>query len=497
MKNVYMIGLTSFVCILLIWNFFSASSALTVLTGENKNTSQIRLLDNEGNQVATYELEKDNPFKNNEAMKQATNEMTSWEQNNQGRKGTIEVPKGTWRFDEQILLPEGAILKGENEKTVLVRTLDAFPKGPVETIDGKKYYEGIIRMNSHTTMKNIILDGKKGNRKANPSQNGIVARGKYAEGGEGNPPHESDYLEDIIIEDTVIQNITGDGITLDLIRGLTIKGSIAVKDEKCPMQVKNTGNNGIMGYSIENATIKNVLTKKIGDVNDGGKNYNIALTMQKMNEPPNDGYELQTKYPVSKNVSVTNSVFIDNSNWEGLDTHSGQNMEFTENVFVGIARPIVIGGQEYNRKYYYPPKGITIKNNRINQGKDVEIWKPRNGKQSKVGIAVWGATQNYPLVENGKLVGSGDERYQKNIGYITGTKIMNNTIDQVELVEKQKKDASMFGGIALKLTKEIIVEGNQIGLAKDGSMKGSGIILSSSNIESKIQNNQVGHTTGF
>ncbi|PFR49653.1 hypothetical protein COK29_30685, partial [Bacillus cereus] len=84
------------------------------------------------------------------------------------------------------------------------------------------------------------------------------------------------------------------------------------------------------------------------------------------------------KYPVSKNVSVTNSVFIDNPNWEGLDTHSGQNMEFANNIFVGIARPIVIGGQEYSGRYYYPPKDITIANNHINQDKDIKKWDTSN-----------------------------------------------------------------------------------------------------------------------
>lgn len=30
-------------------------------------------------------------------MKQATNKITSWSENSQRRKGTIEVPEGTWK----------------------------------------------------------------------------------------------------------------------------------------------------------------------------------------------------------------------------------------------------------------------------------------------------------------------------------------------------------------------------------------------------------------
>ncbi|MCZ2971348.1 hypothetical protein NYY93_30440, partial [Acinetobacter baumannii] len=79
---------------------------------------------------------------------------------------------------------------------------------------------------------------------------------------------------------------------------------MAVDGEK-RMLVENAGNSGIIGYSIETAEIQNVVTRNIGGEDKKGKigkNYNIALSMRKMKEPPNPGYKLQAKYPISKNV---------------------------------------------------------------------------------------------------------------------------------------------------------------------------------------------------
>lgn len=490
MKFIYKVGLFSFLFIFFIWNAYLPSSAFAVSTSqiENKNAPLIRVLNNLGYEIDTYSMVKGN----DKAMKQATDKVKSLPVNEQGNKGTIEVPEGKWNFKNEIFLPEGATLRGKSQKTILVRRFGEFPKKPIEIIDGKEYYQGIIRMQSHTALKNITLDGEKGNEKSNSLQNGIVARGHYTEGGEATLPHESDYLKDIMIEDVVIRNVTGDGITLDLIKGLHIKGSksVAVDGEK-RMLVENAGNSGIIGYSIETAEIQNVVTRNIGGENDKGiigKNYNIALSMRKMKEPPNPGYKLQAKYPISKNVKVRDSVFIDNCYWEGLDTHSGENMEFTNNIFVGIARPIVIGGLEYRGKYYYPPKKITVEKNYINDAGHIHDWKPKNKEKSKVGIAVWGTNQTFPIEKNGKLLNPLDEGYKENIGYIKETKIMNNVIEQVE----PEDDSSGFGGVALKLTEGILVENNQIGWVKSDSVKRGGIILNNSNKEFEIRGNQVG-----
>ncbi|PEU03862.1 hypothetical protein CN527_05415 [Bacillus cereus] len=100
MTNIHTIGLLSFICTFLIWNFFSASSAFFVSPDKivNKNASIIRVLVNQENQIATYQMAEDNnSFNNDEAMKQAANKITSLSENSQGHKGTIEVPGGTWK----------------------------------------------------------------------------------------------------------------------------------------------------------------------------------------------------------------------------------------------------------------------------------------------------------------------------------------------------------------------------------------------------------------
>ncbi|MFH4180762.1 hypothetical protein WDA55_22175, partial [Acinetobacter baumannii] len=73
-------------------------------------------------------------------MKQATDKVKSLPVNEQGNKGTIEVPEGKWNFKNEIFLPEGTTLRGKSQKTILVRSFGEFPKKPIEIIDGKEYY---------------------------------------------------------------------------------------------------------------------------------------------------------------------------------------------------------------------------------------------------------------------------------------------------------------------------------------------------------------------
>ncbi|MFH3663770.1 hypothetical protein WAH66_20830, partial [Acinetobacter baumannii] len=85
---------------------------------ENKNAPLIRVLNNLGHEIDTYSMVKGN----DKAMKQATDKVKSLPVNEQGNKGTIEVPEGKWNFKNEIFLPEGTTLRGKSQKTILVRS---------------------------------------------------------------------------------------------------------------------------------------------------------------------------------------------------------------------------------------------------------------------------------------------------------------------------------------------------------------------------------------
>ena len=52
------------------------------------------MLNNLGHEIDTYSMVKGN----DKAMKQATDKVKSLPVNEQGNKGTIEVPEGKWNF---------------------------------------------------------------------------------------------------------------------------------------------------------------------------------------------------------------------------------------------------------------------------------------------------------------------------------------------------------------------------------------------------------------
>lgn len=202
----------------------------------------------------------------------------------------------------------------------------------------------MIAMSSHSTVKNLTLDGLRPKPKdsgtSEPFQNGITAKGNYGD------QVDADYLKDLTIQDVTIQNMTGSGITLDLVKGIHITGTQAVTDKTAPMQVTNMGNDGIIGYSVQDMTVEKTLTQVVGHWKRQGvadTNYNIAASMRKMKVPEPD-LAFYTRYPNSQNVTIQANVALDNPFWEALDGHSVQKITIQNNVVVGVDRPIVVGG---------------------------------------------------------------------------------------------------------------------------------------------------------
>ncbi|MBC1891881.1 hypothetical protein HCA59_08685, partial [Listeria booriae] len=427
-----------------------------------------------------------------EAIKRANQELP----NTQKQRGTVRLPNGDWYVKNKISLLEGVVLEGQ-EKTTLYRVVGDFIQSSIAHIDGVRYYDALIDMESNTRIRNLTLDGLQSPDKVTIDiQGGITAKGNYGEGPNTQAPTAKDYLQNLTIEDVTVQNMAGSGITIDLAKNVTIRGTTAVTAPNHAMKVENVKNDGIIGYSVENMRVENTLTRTIGHNINGadGKNYNICATMRKMGHP-DPGLAYYVRYPNSRDVTFQHNVVLDNPYWEGLDGHSVQGMTIAQNVVVGVDRAIVVGGQDYSQNealpvddkgYYYPSQDVTITNNRINQAIDRQTWQPKNQNKSQVGIAVWGTTHLAP----GPRVA----------GYTNGV-VRGNAIDAIE---PSRPDTTHYGAIALKLVgnkagteneaqpQGMLVTQNTIGKAAANSVQLAGISSAGSTRNTTLAANHIG-----
>ncbi|MBC1810900.1 hypothetical protein HCA60_00195 [Listeria booriae] len=427
-----------------------------------------------------------------EAIKRANQELP----NTQKQRGTVRLPNGDWYVKNKISLLEGVALEGQ-EKTALHRIIRDFIKDPITSADRVGYYDAIVDMVNDTTIRNLTLDGLETPEDSMSShQNGITAKGNYSEGPNPQAPTAKDYLQNLTIEDVTVQNMVGSGITIDLAKNVTIRGTTAVTAPNHAMKVENVKRDGIIGYSVENMRVENTLTRTIGHNINGmdGKNYNICATMRKM-EHPDPGLAYYVRYPNSRDVTFQHNVVLDNPYWEGLDGHSVQGMTIAQNVVVGVDRAIVVGGQDHSnvntlppddKGYYYPSQDVTITNNRINQAVDRQTWQPKNQTKSQVGIAVWGTTHLAP----GPRVA----------GYTNGV-VQGNAIDAIE---PSRSDTTHYGAIALKLVgnkagteneaqpQGMLVTQNTIGKAAANSVQLAGISSAGSTSNTTLAANHIG-----
>ncbi|MBC2165598.1 hypothetical protein HCB26_03265 [Listeria booriae] len=424
-----------------------------------------------------------------EAIKRANQELP----NTQKQRGTVRLPNGGWYVKNKISLLEGVALEGQ-EKTTLHRITRDFIKDPITSADRVDYYDAIVDMVNDTTIRNLTLDGLETPEDSMSShQNGITAKGNYGEGPNPQAPTAKDYLQNLTIEDVTVQNMAGSGITIDLAKNVTIRGTTAVTAPNHAMKVENVKNDGIIGYSVENMRVENTLTRTIGHMESAGKpaqRYNVCATMRKM-QHPDPGLAYYARYPNSRDVTFQHNVVLDNPYWEGLDGHSVQGITIAHNVVAGVDRSIVVGGQDYSYtelgSYYYPSQEVTITNNRINQPQDIQQWQPTNTVKSQVGIAVWG-TSRLSATE------------PKLIGYTNGV-VQGNAIDAIE---PSRSITTHYGAIALKLVgnkagteneaqpQGMLVTQNTIGKAAANSVQLAGISSAGSTRNTTLAANHIG-----
>ncbi|MBC1475926.1 leucine-rich repeat domain-containing protein [Listeria grandensis] len=440
--------------------------------------------------------------RNSKNLKLAIQKVSQQAPNTNQKRGSVRLPNGKWYIKGMVSLTDGVTLEGQGQ-TTLHRIQEDFIDDPIITSDQVKYFGSIITMANYTTVRNLTLDGLEQNEiPSTEIQNGIAVTGNYGEGPNPKPPSEADYLHDILIEDVTIQNMSGTGMTIDLAKKVTIRGTKEVTDNNHAMKVENVGYDGIIGYSVEGMTVEKTLTKAVGHVgkNGIGRHYNIAASMRKM-KIPDPGLAYYVRYPNSRDVTFQNNVVLDNLYWEGIDGHSVQGIKIHQNVLAGVDRPIVVGGQDYSstsipaniRGHYFPSRQVVITENRINQQKDIQQWQPENREKSQMGIAVWGTSRLSP-------------QQPSKIGYTDGL-LQGNKIDQVCPSTPQ---TASFGGIALKMTGSeptttpgnpaFQVDKNDIGLESPTDSTGTsvqlaGISLTTSNENIAVTKNKLGIVT--
>ncbi|MBC1798591.1 hypothetical protein HCA55_17780, partial [Listeria booriae] len=242
-----------------------------------EGTAVIQILNAKGDIVnqSSYVMmpgSTDSPkFVNSNALKAAIELANQQQPNTQKQRGTVRLPKGDWYIKNNIKLMEGVTLEGQGT-TTLYRVLDDFAKTSIAAVDNVQYYDAMIDMANETVVRNLTLDGLQilGDV-ASSLQNGITAKGNYGEGPNPQAPTAKDYLQNLTIEDVTVQNMAGSGITIDLAKNVTIRGTTAVTAPNHAMKVENVNNDGIIGYSVENMRVENTLTRTIGHMDSAGK----------------------------------------------------------------------------------------------------------------------------------------------------------------------------------------------------------------------------------
>ncbi len=428
---------------------------------------------------------------NSQSIEQAIAVLNQLPSNSSQHKGTLIIPKGTWQMMRQIKVLEGITVQGENTTTTLIRQPKYFEK---KLEDRNFQYDSLVRLYNYTTIKQLRLDGQRTLTDKSPSdlyyQNGITLHGQYEPEGIV-PPPLSQYQHDILIQDVQIENFNGTGIMADLVYDVTIEGTEAPTPRYHPMAVDNMGHDGIMVYSGKNVRMHQTLVRKLGhDKGDSVRAhfYGIAASMRKVSGYSGEQSVIvrdQLRFPLSEDITVEKNVVLENPYWEGIDGHSVQNYTIRENVVIGADRAIVIGGQEYSQRYFFPSQQVRITHNRINQLQDREAWVSHT-PTSQAGIVVWGTTDGTPLFDS---VGNVLPKIETNKGYTEDTLIAYNTIDAIY---PREVDTLFFGGIAIKLTRQLTIEQNKIGLERPHSVQVAGISLTSSNMGFVITDNQFG-----
>ncbi|MDM5220304.1 right-handed parallel beta-helix repeat-containing protein [Peribacillus sp. NJ11] len=439
----------------------------------------IQLLDNDGKLKQTFSLEANSSTTTiRRILNKAITRVSVYPQDeSNGKRGTVRLSKGQFTASAFIMMKEGVTLEGTVENDRPVTTMCTQPTSDAVTIK---------IMVSHTGVKNLILDGK---RRTEDPRTG-EPRNHYSARNRGvevtaidqskstadlvsvySVTNDLERLQNILIEDVQITGYEGYGIYLEHVNGVTVKGSDSRKRNK--MIIKDIGYAGIGGYSASNVTVRHTTVRDLGPgetVGNAKQSYGMAFSHRK--DKAGD-VMTQSKFPRSDTIVIDGNVVANNPSWEGIDTHSGHNVSFTNNVILNTRFPIIVGGLDYKGGSVsaYPPSNIKIVGNRIN-GESFNDYEDygidKNATVSERGITVNG-TQFNDLSET-------------EMGFLQTVVIKGNYVNNVQA------NVEEWGGISIHVTKNALIEGNTI----ENSFN-NGIAILSSNKFTKLQGNIINH----
>ncbi|ASS94671.1 right-handed parallel beta-helix repeat-containing protein [Peribacillus simplex] len=474
MKQLYEITGIFTVFIVAFFSFQSTAVGANEVCGPTTGTA-IQLLDNKGKLKQTLSLDANYSATTiRTILNNAITRVSAYPQDqSNGKRGTVRLSKGQFTASAFIAMKEGVILEGTVENERPVTKMCTHPSSDSVTIK---------IMVGHTGVKNLILDGK---RRTEDPQTG-EPRNYYEARNRGievtaidqskstsdlvsvySTVNDLQRLQNILIEDVQITGYEGYGIYLEHVNGVTIKGSDSRKRNK--MIIKDIGYAGIGGYSASNVTVRHATVRDLGPgatVGNTKQSYGIAFSHRKDNA---GDAMIQSKFPRSDTIAVDGNVVANNPGWEGIDTHSGHNVSFTNNVILNTRFPIIVGGMDYRGGDIsaYPPGNITIVGNRIN-GESFNDYAyydiDKNATVSERGITVNG-TQFHDLNET-------------EMGFLQTVVIRGNYVNNV------RANVEEWGGISIHVTKNALIESNII----ENSFN-NGIAILSSNKFTKLQGN--------
>lgn len=182
----------------------------------------------------------------------------------------------------------------------------------------------------------------------------------------------SNYLSNIKIHGTKISNWGFYGIVMKFVDSFSLIENTVFDIYQAGIQI----------FSCQNGTIAQ--NKITGPGSPAGAGvYGIALS-----RVTNEAGDLTTN-PRSKDIVIESNIVKYVTNWEGLDSHSGERITFANNVVTGCDRGIVVGGSTNSLgDYTYGPIQCNITNNII----DSEV---SDGSRT-YGIALVGASGGGP-----------------------------------------------------------------------------------------------------
>ncbi|MGM0411282.1 MAG: glycosyl hydrolase family 28-related protein, partial [Bacillota bacterium] len=212
---------------------------------------------------------------------------------NNNNKISMHFPTGIYLVSDTLLFDFSNInIIGEDKYKTIIKDHNNLP-------DGKRIFEFIgIEGNkiNNINIKNITVENKNSQTSYIPKSDGF----------------RFEYIENIKIKNILVQEIAGTyGISFKHCENISIE---KLKTYKCSYA------HLMFLQDNENIYVNNSVFDTVTDINENNT-YLLATGAE-------DSYPIN--YGV-KNIKVNNSAFLNNPNWEGLETHGSENLWFTNN----------------------------------------------------------------------------------------------------------------------------------------------------------------------